>query len=77
MDPRCRYCGQRRSKSLHLAKAQGRDVSALPAGVCPSDGHALPPAPPDCEGCSGACIDCEDGHLPVGVACPECGHIRL
>jgi hypothetical protein len=77
MDPRCRYCGKPRSESLLLAKSQNRDISGIPESICPNDGHLLPPAPPDCEGCRGACVECEDGHLPVGVACPECGHVRV
>ena len=75
MDPRCRYCGQRNSTTLRSLRAKRMPVNLNP-GYCLLDGHALPPAPPDCEGCAGACVDCEDGHLPVGVPCPECGHVR-
>lgn len=69
VNPRCRYCGQRRSSPRAL-RAKRMSPTADPT-LCPLDGHRYPPAPPDCRGCAGACIACEspDAQLP----CPICG----
>ena len=72
-DPRCRYCGTRRSRANVLLKLQGeRTVPPnFDPGLCPLDGHRLPPAEPDCRGCAGACLQCESPEVPL--PCPRCG----
>lgn len=69
-NPRCRYCGQRRSTTQRSLRSKGLPVLTDPA-ICPIDGHAYPPAVPDCRGCAGACITCEQPGAPL--PCPDCG----
>jgi hypothetical protein len=69
-DPRCRYCGLRRS--VAVARLAARNMSPSPdRSVCPLDGHRLPPEPPDCRGCAGACTYCKGEIEPL--PCPHCG----
>jgi hypothetical protein len=70
MDPKCRYCGKRRSAARKMVSSR-LPGAALDPSRCPLDGHLLPPAPPDCRGCAGACIVCEDERAPL--PCPHCG----
>ena len=69
-NPRCRYCGQYRSTSQRSLRAKRIAFTSDPT-ICPLDGHAYPPAAPDCRGCAGACIECEQPGAPL--PCPTCG----
>jgi len=84
IDPKCRYCGQKRSVALKAVKAHLPNAGAAP-NLCPADGHTYPPAKcmipvgrngfRSCDACNkGACIECEapGSKLP----CPHCGRKR-
>lgn len=66
----CRYCGRTPVTARLAVQSVGRKGHSSEAR-CPDDGHRLPPAPPDCLACAGACLACdsEEAVLP----CPRCG----